>query len=493
MSSPITVTGGRYGLAVCLEELEAGARVLQDLGTDVAETAVLVGATAVEPSLALAGLVAPGAYLAAEGAILDCAGPRGAAGASARILATAEATRAAVVLYREGEQAAEALFDLGVSSVGYALGASVPTSALAAGLAAPAVGSLVARVPFVGPWSAGVAGDIGMALGQETDEFLLDHPALVPAAAEGLDGLVVGLGAGTPALGAWLRWRSGRLGVPYPPRTEQEALQVIIAATRGIALDESDQRVRVTAHPVGGGRGPRSVAELVDDQGPTSGGQQVRVIGTPRPDGSWTWVVDVPGTQTFAPVAGSNPWDLTSNVLLASGGQTLTMQAVARALADAQRRTGSTGRSRVLLGGRSQGGLTAAALAADPDFRRRFGVTHVVTAGAPVAGIDVPADVSVLSLEHTEDLVAGLDGADNPDHESWVTVEREVHDVLGPDAGATDAHDGELYTQTARLVDESADPSLVAWRESAGAYLDGDGGEPVVIDYAVERVPVVPP
>lgn len=484
MSSELTVTGGAHGLAVSLEELEDGARVLDVIGRDVAETAVQIGATAVEPALALAGAVAPVEYLAAEAAVLACA--RDAAGASAQVLATAVGTRGAVVLYREGEQAAEALFDVAATSVGVAVGASVPTQALAAGLLTPL---LLPRLPVLGaPATAALVG-VGLGLSQEVDELLVHAPGLVPFVAEGFDGVVIGLGTGTPAFGTWLRWRSGRLGVPYPPRTQQEALQVVLAATEGIALDESDHEVRVVPHAVTDGRTPRGVADLVDDSGPTSGGPRVRVIGVPRADGSWTWVVDVPGTQSFSPGAGENPWDLTSNVLLAAGEQTLTMRAVTRALADAQQRTGSTGRSRVLLGGRSQGGLTAAALAADADFRRRFRVTHVVTAGAPVAGTDVPEDVSVLSLEHTEDPVAGLDGADNPDREGWVTVQRDVADELGPDDGSTDAHAAERYTQTARLVDQSDDPSLAAWRRGAEAFLDGGGGDPVVIDYAVERVP----
>lgn len=484
MGSELTVTGGAHGLAVSLEELEDGARVLEVIGRDLAETAALVGAAAVDPALALAGVVAPVEYLAAEAATLACA--RDGLGISAQLLATAEATRAAVVLYREGERTAEALFDGAATSVGVALGAAVPTPALALGLLTPLV---LPRLPVVGaPATAALVG-VGLGLGQEVDELLVQVPGLVPFVAEGFDGLVIGLGRGTPALGIWLRWRSGRLGVPYPPRTQQEALRVVLAATERIALDESDHEVRVVPHAVADGRAPRSVAELVDDRGPASGGPRVRVVGVPRADGSWTWVVDVPGTQSFTPRAGENPWDLTSNVLLAAGQQTLTMRAVTRALADAQRRTGSTGRSRVLLGGRSQGGLTAAALAADRGFRERFRVTHVVTAGAPVAGTDVPDDVSVLSLEHTEDLVAGLDGADNPDREGWVTVEREVADALGPDDGATDAHAAELYAQTAHLVDESDDPSLVAWRRGAAAFLDGGGGDPVVIDYAVERVP----
>ena len=489
MTREITVRGGAHGLAVCLEELEEGAAVLDAVGRDVGDLALTVGATAADPTLLLAGHLAPAAYLAAETAILHAAGPAGAHGLSTRITATAEATRAGVVLYREGERAVESIFDTAVTTAGVAIGSRVPTEAIAGGL----------LIGLAIPWPAGVEERVedavvavGLGMGRSLDGLLLDHPWLVPAAAEGFDGLVIGLGASSPALGTWLRWRTGRLGVPYPPRTQQEALLVVLAATRGMALDETGQGVAVTAHPREDGRSPRSVDDLVAGAGAAEQREpgDVRVTGVPRPDGTWTWVVDIPATRTFAPQAAEDPWDLTSNVLLAAGQQSLTTTAVTRAVADAQRRTGSTGRSRVLLTGRSQGGLTAAALAADPTFRRRFGVTHVVTAGAPVARIDVPAEVSVLSLEHREDLVPGLDGADNPDRESWVTVEREVTDVLDPDAGATDAHGSELYAETARLVDESTDPSLVAWREGAVEFIDGEGGDPLVLDYTVRRVPV---
>src|SRR5690606_6591431 len=108
-------------------------------------TAALVGAAAVDPALALAGVVAPVEYLTAEAATLACA--RDGLGISAQLLATAEATRAAVVLYREGEQTAEALVDGAATAVGVALGAAVPTPALALGLLTPLV---LPRLPGVG-------------------------------------------------------------------------------------------------------------------------------------------------------------------------------------------------------------------------------------------------------------------------------------------------------------------------------------------------------
>lgn len=484
MSEDLDVRGGAFGLSVRLVELERAAGVLQSVAGDVAETAVAIGAAAREPSLALAGVVAPLEYLAVERAVIGCLGGSGAGGLATGILATALATRTATAGYRVGEEAVEQLFDEAATSVGVAIGGVVTPGLVGAGLAVGPVLPLALRVP--GAREAAVA--VGLGAGVRLDELLLDQPWLMPAAADGLDGVLLGLGAGTPALGTWLAWRAGRLGVPYPPRTREEALGVVIAATKGVALDESGHDVDVRVHRESRGRPPRGVRDLVAAHGPTSGGSRVRVAGVPRSDGTWTWVVDVPGTQTFDPRAGENPWDLTSNVLLSSGRQSLTTRAVSRALSDARRRTGASGGGRVMLTGHSQGGLTAAALAADPGFRQRHAVTHLVTSGAPIANLDVPGEVSVLSLEHTEDIVPGLEGADNPDRESWITVRRDVADGLGPDGRSTAAHHVGRYAETARLVDASDDPSLAAWRRGAGDFLDDGGGEAVVIDYDVERV-----
>lgn len=494
----ITVRGGAHGLGVCLTELESAADVLEGVGRDVGEVAVVVGAAAGDPALAVAATLAPAEALAAESAILACAGVRGAYGLSVRVLATAEATRAAVVLYREGERAVESLFDGVATGAGVLVGAQA--GAVAPGLAVGAAVLLGPRL-VTDPGARGDALAVGLGLGQEVDEILADHPWLVSVAADGVDGVIIGLGIGVPGLGPWMRAKAARAGVPYPPRTQVEALALLQALTAGVALDESTHDVRVEARPPRPGRAPVTVEDLVA-RDPTRSASSVRITGVPQPDGSWTWVVDVPGTQTFDPRAGRNPWDLTSNVLLVAGEQTLTMQGVTRALADAERRTGARGRSRVVLTGHSQGGITAAALAADPGFRRRFDVTHVVTSGAPIGRAAVPESVSVLSLEHREDLVPALDGEDNPDRALWVTVERAVGEDLGPQGGASDAHDVDHYAQTARLVDQSTDPSLIAWRAGAADVLgagsseagagtsDGGegGGEALVLDYDIERV-----
>ena len=118
----------------------------------------------------------------------------------------------------------------------------------------------------------------------------------------------------------------------------------------------------------------------------------------------------------------------------------------------------------VLLTGHSQGGMQAAALAADPDFD--YHVTDVVTAGAPVATSGIPDHVNVLSLENTGDVVPLLDGEDNPAHANHTTVKADVHTG---DIGANHDINGDeskgqvgIYEQIAGAVDDSDDPSVDA-------------------------------
>ena len=89
------------------------------------------------------------------------------------------------------------------------------------------------------------------------------------------------------------------------------------------------------------------------------------------------WVVEIPGTQDWWPLPGPNPFDLTGDVASLAGRATAAGEVVATALAAAGARTGEP----VLLAGHSLGGMVAAGLAADPSFRSRFTVTHVLTAG----------------------------------------------------------------------------------------------------------------
>jgi len=216
----------------------------------------------------------------------------------------------------------------------------------------------------------------------------------------------------------------------------------------------------------------------------------VRLEKVTAPGGRTAWIVEVPGTQSWSPLtAAGTPMDLTTNLRAVAGQPTATGAAVVQALRAAGVRTGEP----VMLAGHSQGGLTAASLAADPAVRAEFTLTHVVTAGSPVDGIAVPDDVRVLSLEHTGDLVPALDGTDAAGSASRTVVRRDLAEVPGFAQRLADdpvlAHGWNGYLDTAALVDESHDPALVAFRDSAAVFFDAPGATVEAFDYRAERVP----
>jgi pimeloyl-ACP methyl ester carboxylesterase len=206
--------------------------------------------------------------------------------------------------------------------------------------------------------------------------------------------------------------------------------------------------------------------------------------------------VEIPGTHVWNPSTGSDPFDVTSCVHTLAGHSSAAGATVLAAL----RQAGASRDEPVLLAGHSLGGMTAAQLAADPAVRRSLHITHVVTAGAPVALSGVPGDVHVLSIEHSDDLVPRLDGAQNPDRPGWVTVSRPATDLPQPpgpgsEPSTADAHprlavthDAAGYARTAARVDASADPSLLAYRAELTPFLDRPGATAVSWDVTGRRV-----
>jgi pimeloyl-ACP methyl ester carboxylesterase len=214
---------------------------------------------------------------------------------------------------------------------------------------------------------------------------------------------------------------------------------------------------------------------------------RIRVQRLEHPGGGRSWIVSVPGTRTWSALAGPNPLDLTGNVRAMAQQRTAAGAAVLAAM----RQAGVGPGEPVLLAGHSQGGLVAADLAADPVARREFDITHLVTAGSPIARDQIPADVEVLALEH-DDLVPRLDGAPNPAGPNWVTVSRPASADPQLRAVAADSpmpgHSLAGYARTAALVDASSNPSLLAWRRGAAAFLAGPAGAAEVRVYDAERV-----
>jgi pimeloyl-ACP methyl ester carboxylesterase len=164
------------------------------------------------------------------------------------------------------------------------------------------------------------------------------------------------------------------------------------------------------------------------------------------------------GFSSAVTTPGSTARDLSTNLHTMAGDSTVYMRGIAVAMVRADIPPSAP----VMLVGHSLGGMTAAALAADPAFRRRFNVTQVVTAGAPIGRFEVPAGVQVLAVENRNDLVPALEGADNPDRANVTTL------TFSADKGLLGKNHSLRETYAPAAADLPADdPSYAAWRESA--------------------------
>ena len=134
-----------------------------------------------------------------------------------------------------------------------------------------------------------------------------------------------------------------------------------------------------------------------------------------RDDGSVGWLVIVPGTDGHA----DSPFGWPQNIeLMSSDADTRIGADSARMVMEAMDRAGVKHDDPVAVIGHSQGGIVAAALAADSGYNIR----HIVTAGSPVANHPIREGVWTTSIEMDDELVAALDGTPNPTSESWLTI-----------------------------------------------------------------------
>jgi dienelactone hydrolase len=82
----------------------------------------------------------------------------------------------------------------------------------------------------------------------------------------------------------------------------------------------------------------------------------------------------------------------------------------------------------VMLTGFSLGGITAGAIAAEP---HGYNIQQVVTAGAPIGGMNIPSATHVTAFEARQDAVPTLDGAANPS--SWTTIHQNAYRLANED------------------------------------------------------------
>jgi hypothetical protein len=346
--------------------------------------------------------------------------------------ADAVLVRAAVGAYQESERLVCAAFELLDHELGQIAGA-------AARLAAP--GLLLPGLLGAQTWQR-LPPDARRRLDASLVEVVDRHPEAVQHGVDASGGLLDGL-LGLPPFRPSVADAASDLAWLYPAEGEPRVRRRHDLATPLADVPPADltgllQHLDQT--------NALSPPDRPDDQG------TIEVQALHSPDGTTRYVVYLPGTDDPGAVPGRHDGDvrdLPADLRVIADEHTSYATGIEQAMTDA----GIGPHDPVLLVGHSLGGMEAASLLA---HGTGFHVTHVVTAGSPIAGVHgYPPGTHVLSLENRGDIVPLLDGRDNADAIRHVTVQ---FDDPGPTV--LDGHGLTHYVRGAAAADASTDPAV---------------------------------
>lgn len=195
-------------------------------------------------------------------------------------------------------------------------------------------------------------------------------------------------------------------------------------------------------------------------------------------DGTRSWLLTVPGTDN----EGDTAIGWAQNVELMSSNRHIRMNAESARLAVAALKdAGVAPDEPIAIVGHSQGGIVAGTLAAG--LEGQYNVSHIVTAGSPIANHPIPESTYVTSIETTGELVSNLDGGRNPVRDTWLTIRGQVHEPGATDEGTAvegasptrELAHGRNYMHAAyRDADELGSPALREHQEHFAQIVDGE-------------------
>ncbi len=457
----IRVHDAAHSLAASFDDMLREAALLRDAGLHLGTVSASLHQVLVDADLVASAVLDPVGLARVEQHLLAALdGPHGLTLLAIGLEAQAGGLWSAVHAYRTADQALSDLLRATTWTAGAVAGVTAPLWAVPTGVGL----SLLDHAT-------------GGRSHEQVLEFLLAHGALTQELLNTAPGLLTGLqvwlpGPDVPVTS--LEQGAGLLALLFPnghggqqqlgqerPAPPLRSVDDLLAS-----LDEvNDQSgTRTSAHP---------------PQDAVIGVQRVVRVAA---DGSTTtsWVVDVPGTSTWdGPGSHRNATNTSGNINSMAGNSTAYQQAIQAALADAVRQHGGYHGEPVMLVGHSQGGMVAVQ-ASTALVGQGYQVTHVLTAGSPIAGMSAPPSVRVLSLENTADVVPMLDGRDNPVTSSHTTVTftDDHHNVA-------DNHKIPTYRAAAAEVDRSREASLEDWKRTAAPFFGGSAD--TIATYEVYR------
>lgn len=193
----------------------------------------------------------------------------------------------------------------------------------------------------------------------------------------------------------------------------------------------------------------------------------IRIVKVEQADGTFAYIVNIPGTEQWVPNGSGQARDLTSNIMLVAGQSTTAQRDIVLAM----ERAGIPADAPVMLAGHSQGGMLAVQLGSDQEFLSRYNVTNIMTVGSPIDMSNVDPRISVLAAQHGGDLVPKLDlgGLDTnltmpgaSSNVSVVTMDDPPRDTLGNILHYAPSPLGNLVQDVRDVVDNHATDSYRA-------------------------------
>ncbi len=450
------ISGGVGGTDAHFEDITTLATGSDDLARTLASITAECHSILIDPNVVASAVLDPAGATKFAGLLLNALdGPGGVGSQAAQHAERAIVLRAVAASYQAVDRAQAQLID----RVRWAAGAALPLEII------PVVSAL--------PMLAGAAAildprDTVEAI-SDPQRFLTDHPGIVDNVIGAGPGLIPNLFAGSTNT---VPGAAHLLGSLYPDGRAQ-------------VTDAGVDRSAYVAQPPGGFGDLISGLDHRNSLAHAGQPDQIDVRVLSHPDGTKSYIVDIPGTKVWDTPGALNPAlnDLGTNVHVLGGDVTTRETAIGEAL----HRAGATSTDPVMLIGHSQGGMVAAQAAHDTTTGAfNYNVTHVLTAGSPIARTEVPSHIQVMALENSHDIVPHLDAADNPDRPNMTTVS---FDTQKGSIGGNHATDG-AYLPAAKSLDSNTDSSVLAYRASASNFLSNSSGTMVQNNvYEMVRVP----
>ncbi|MFV0633056.1 hypothetical protein [Demequina sp.] len=207
-------------------------------------------------------------------------------------------------------------------------------------------------------------------------------------------------------------------------------------------------------------------------------------------DGTYAWIVTIPGTGDTVGANGE-VFDIEGNLVAVDGSASDATEMVLLAMEQA----GIAAHEPVMLVGHSQGGIVAGTIAVASKATARFNVTTVVTAGTPLAAMDRNPKVQYAEFRNGPDPTWAAGGFDEPPRANETVIAADTR--ISSDAALAEeshtligAHQAQTYAAIMAQAELSESTSLDDFMAASSEFFAGDLEQRVMFEQVHEPPPV---